>query len=171
MTILFVVAALAPAAPPEGKFRDVTLEEPYAGYLEASPSLMEAAGAKVILLEDGRRVVLGVGSAVLADGRPRTRLDAEKVCRARALASVVAERQGVMVAHEEVVREKTVIVIDDGKEKGKSVTEVLSTTRTKTKGIVRGMSVVGRWRSQDGRVLYVAVGAICDMRGEPVAAE
>jgi hypothetical protein len=115
--------------------------------------------------------VLGVGSAVLADGRPRTRLDAERVCRARALASVVAGGQGVQVAHEEVVRGRAVLVIDDGKEKGKSVTEVLSVTRTRTRGIVRGMSVVGRWRSKDGKVVCVAVGAVCDKGGEPVAAE
>jgi hypothetical protein len=30
------------------------------------------------------------------------------------------------------------------------------------------MSVVGRWRSRDGKVLYVAVGAICDRKGEPI---
>jgi hypothetical protein len=46
MTALFLLAALAPAAAPEGKFRDVTLEKPYAGYLEASPSLMEEAGPR-----------------------------------------------------------------------------------------------------------------------------
>jgi hypothetical protein len=152
-------------------FCDVTLEKLYDGYLKANPLLMEVTGAKVIHLKDGKRIVLGVGSAVLADDRPRTRIDAEKLCKVKALASIVAERQGVQVAHEEKVEEKTVIVLDNAKEKGKCVTEVLSITKTKTEGIVRGMSVVGRWRSKDGKVLYVAMGAICDKEGEPLPSE
>lgn len=154
-----------------GEFRDVKIDKPYDTYLKARPLLMEVTGAKVIRLKNGNRVVLGVGSVVLADEKPRTRLDAEKVCRVKALARIVAEREGVQVAHEEKVDEKTVIVLENDKEKGKSVSEVLSLTKTKTQGIVKGMSVVGRWRSKDGKTLYLALGAICDGKGEPIVDE
>jgi hypothetical protein len=170
-TLLLLTSLLAPADPIDEKFRDVTLEKAYAPYLKGNPLLMDVAGAKVVRLKDGKRVVLGVGSVVLSDDKPRTRLNAEKVCKVKALASIVAERQGVQVAHEERVMEKTVIVMDDDKEQGKSVTEVLSITKTTTQGIVRGMSVVGHWRSRDGKLLYVAMGAICDKKGEPLPAE
>ncbi|MFO0876336.1 MAG: hypothetical protein U0840_03100 [Gemmataceae bacterium] len=149
-------------------FTEVKLDRRFAAYLQASPLLMETAGAKIIRLKDGRHVLLGVGSVALEDDRPKTRIDAEKICRAKALAAIVSEREGVQVAHEEKVNEKTVIVLDDGKEKAKSVTELLSVTRTRVKGYLRGMQLAGRWRSDDGKVLYLAVGTIIDKAGEPV---
>ena len=169
-TFAWLLLALAPADAIDDKFRDVTLEKAYAPYLR-NALLMEVAGAKVVRLKNGRRVVLGIGSVVLKDGAARTRIDAEKVCKVKALAAVVGEREGVQVAHEEKVADKTVIVLDDKGEKAKSVSEVMSITRTKTQGIVKGMSVVGKWMSKDRKVMYVALGSICDAKGEPIVDE
>lgn len=166
-----LLIALAPADAIDDKFRDVTLEKAYAPYLRGSVVLMEVAGAKVVRLKNGRRVVLGVGSVVLKDDSARARIDAEKVCKVKALAAVVGEREGVQVAHEEKVADKTVIVLDEKGEKATSVSEVMSIARTKTQGIVKGMSVVGKWLSKDGKVLYVALGSICDSKGEPIEDE
>ena len=30
------------------------------------------------------------------------------------------------------------------------------------------MTVIGRWRSADGKVFYLALGVLCDSKGEPV---
>jgi hypothetical protein len=171
MAPLLLLAALLPHADADEKFADVAIEKPYADYLRANPLLMEVAGAKVIRLDDGKQVVLAVASVVLKDDRAKTRLDAEKVCRAKALASVVAEKQGVQVAHVEKVEERTVIVLEDGKEKGKSVSEVMQLTRTQVQGLAPGLSVVGRWKSKDGQVFYLALGMVCDKKGNPVRAE
>lgn len=165
---LLLLLAVLPAADDDAKFRDVVLDKPYQPYLLGNPLLMEVAGAKIVRLENGHRVLLAVGSVVLKDDKPKTRLDAEKVCRIKALASIVAEKQGVQVAHVEKVEERTVIVIEDGKEKGKSVEEVMQITRTEVRGLAPGMSVVGRWKSRDGQILYVAMGMICDEKGRPV---
>jgi hypothetical protein len=94
--LLLALALSAAEAPP---FRDVKLEKPFDVYLKAQPLLMDAAGAKIIRLKDGRRLVLAVGSTVLKNDRPKARLDAEKVCRVKALAAFVAEKQGVQLAH------------------------------------------------------------------------
>jgi hypothetical protein len=166
--LLLAALALAPATPAE-KFRDVRIEEPYATYLLAQPRLMSVAGAKVVRLKDGNRMVLGIGSTALEGDGPKALLEAEKVCREKALASVVAVRDGVQVAQEDKVESKTVVVLTGGKHEYKSVEEALSITRTKVRGIVRGMGVVGRWRSGDGKVLYLAVGIICDRGGDPVS--
>jgi hypothetical protein len=168
--LIGLLVALAPADAIDDRFRDVTLEKAYAPYLR-NALLMEVAGAKVVRLKNGRRVVLGVGSVALKDDSATSRIEAEKVCKVKALAAIVGEREGVQVAHEEKVADKTVIVLDDKGEKAKSVSEVLSITRTKTRGIVKGMSVVGRWLSKDGKVIYVALGSICDARGEPIEDE
>ncbi len=169
MLWLLVVSLLAGAD--DEKFSDVLIDRAFAPYLQANPILMAVPGAKIIRLEDGKQVILAVASTVLADDRAKTRLDAEKVCRVKALASVVGEQKGVQVAHVEKVEERTVLVLEDGKERGKSVSEVLQITTARVKGLAPGMAVVGRWKSKDGQTFYLALGRVCDRKGNPVPAE
>jgi hypothetical protein len=164
-----LVAVLAADNPP--RFTDVHIDMPYGAYLRARPLLMEVEGATVIRPPNGNQVVLGVGATVLKNHSAKERLRAETVCRVKALASVVAEKDGVQVAHVEQLAERTAVVLEDGKEKARSVSELLQVTRTQARGIGRGMAVVGRWRSADGDTFYVAVGAICDRHGKPMPAE
>lgn len=150
------------------KFQAVEVEKPFDTYLFANLLLMETAGAKVIRLPDGGRVIVAVASVALKDDTAKTRLDAEKVCRAKALASVVAEKEGVQVFRLERLEEKTVVETVGDKETAKSVSELLQVTKTKVEGWARDMSVVGRWRSKDGDVLYLVIGAVYDKHGDPV---
>ena len=91
-------------------------------------------------------MIVSVASTVLKDDSAAERLRAEKVCRTKALASVVAERAGVQVAHSEVLNDKTIVVIiENGREKAKSVSELLEVTKANVSGIARDMPVVGRW--------------------------
>jgi hypothetical protein len=115
--------------------------------------------------------VLAVASAVPAGEGPGALMEAEKACRLRALAALVAHRDGVRVTHLEKVEEKTVISLKNGKETARSASRALSLTTAKAQGVVRGLRVVGRGRSSDGRVLYLALGAVLDDKGEPVPAE
>lgn len=150
------------------KFAEVEIEKPFDAYLLADPLLMEVTGAKVIRLANGNQVVLAVASTALKDRSADERLRAEKVCRVKALASVVAEKRGVQVAHVEELKERTVLVLDDGKETGKSVSELLQITKTSVEGVAKDMPVVGRWKSSEGDVFYLAVGVVCDKAGEPI---
>jgi hypothetical protein len=155
--------------PLSAEFSDVLLDKGFAAYLQTNPVLMATTGAKVIRRNDGRTVVLAVGSTALKDSSAAERLRAEKVCRLHAEASLAAEKQGVQVAHLERLEEKTRVVVDDDKEKGRSVSELLQVTTTKVEGLVHGMPVVGRWKSKAGDVFYLAIGAVCDREGNPVA--
>lgn len=167
MTALWLLlACLLDDAP---KFTDIAIDKPFAQYLLANPVLMEVSGAKVIRLPNGQRAVIAVGSAVLTDKSAEDRLRAEKVCRAKALASLVAEKEGVQVAHTEQVEETTTVVLDGAKETTKSVATVLQITRLRVRGLARDLPVIGRWKSKSGDTLYLAIGAICDQRGNPVA--
>ncbi len=170
MTGLLLLSVLAVAGGPQAgeDFADVEIEKPFDAYLSANRLLMEVAGAKVIRLKGGRQVVLAVASTVLKDNTAKDRLRAERVCRVKALASVAAEKQGVQVCHTEEVKEKTVLVIDNEKETGKSVSELLQVTKTRVEGLVKDMPVVGRWRSKQGDVFYLALGVVLDGKGEPV---
>jgi hypothetical protein len=154
--------------PPSAEFSEVLLDKAFARYLQTNPVLMATAGAKVIRLDDGRKVVLAVGSTALKDNSAAERLRAERVCRLHAEASLAAERQGVQVARLERLQERTRVVLEDDKEKGRNVSELLQITTTKVEGLVRGMPVVGRWKSKEGDVFYLAIGAVCDREGNPV---
>lgn len=167
MSALILFALVLPAAG-EDPFADVSIEAPYKSYLTRQPLLMEVAGAKIIRLKNGDCVLLSIGSTVLKDDKPRTRLDAEKVCRVKALAAIVAEKQGVQVAHVETLKERTIVVIDNGKETAKSVAEILQITKAEVRGLAPALRVVGRWKSKDGQVLYLALGAICDKNGRRI---
>jgi hypothetical protein len=132
---------------------------------------MEIGGAKIIRMRPECRLVVSVASTVLKDDSASERIRAERVCRPKALASVVAERTGVQIAHTEELKDKTIVVIIDGKEKAKSVSELLEVTRSKVSGIAKDMPVVGRWKSKDGTIFYLAIGVICDKEGNPVEPE
>lgn len=173
MTAMFCLVALFSADPQAKteKFRDTKIEAPFEQYLLAQPLLMEVTGAKIIKKKDGGTVVLAVASTVLKDNSPQERLRAERVCKVKALASVVAEKQGIQVAHTEKLEERTVVVIEDGQEKATSVSDLLQVTKTKVQGIARDMPVVGTWKSRDGDTFYLALGIVCDQRGVPVRQE
>jgi hypothetical protein len=155
----------------EAAFRAVEMDPRFEGYLRANALMMGVPGAKVIRLDNGHQLVLAVASTVLKDDSADERLRAEKVCRIKALASVVAEKQGVQVAHVEQVREKTVVVMENGKEQAKNVTEVLQVTTARVQGIAQEMPVIGQWQSAEGKVFYLAIGAVFDRAGKPVAEE
>lgn len=149
--------------------REPRLDPEFAPYLLAEPLLMETDGAKVIGLDDGRVLVLGVASAVLRDGSAADRKRAETVARQRALAHVVAEKSGVQVARAETILRKTTVTIDDASgERAESVADYLETTQAKLRGATRDFPIVGRWTSEDGTLASVAVGGFLE---RPAAGE
>ena len=153
------------------KFSDIAIEDAFRPYLVSNVLLMEVTGAKVIRLPKKRTVVIAVASTVLNDDSAKERLRAEKVCRVKALASIVADRQGIQVAHTEELTEETKIVIDEKGETGKSISDFTQITKTKVEGLAKDMPVIGRWRSKDGMVFYLAIGSCLDKNGEVVEPE
>ena len=153
------------------KFKEIGIEKRFEPYVLGNPLLMEVAGAKVIKLKNGSTVVLSIASTVLKNDSAKDRLRAERVCHTKALAGVVAEKKGVQVYHTEELNEKTTVVEDKDGESGESVSEFLQITRTKVEGITKDMPVVGRWKSKDGKVFYLAIGTILDKSGEVVEEE
>jgi len=116
-------------------------------------------------------MVLAVASTVLKDGSAQERLRAEKVCRIKALASIVGDKQGIQVCRTEQVKERTVIILDGEIEKAKSVSELLQLTQTKVEGVAKDMPAVGKWKSIAGDVFYLAIGIVCDKDGKTIATQ
>lgn len=151
------------------RFTDVLIEKPFDAYLRAQPVLMELAGAKLIRLPDGKKLVLGVASTPLRNSSAEDRLRAELVCRTRALVNILGEKQGVVIAHSEESEKKVTVIVDrDGKKESKTTSQYLDVTRAKLEGTVRDFPIVGRWKSSDGKIFYLAIGGILDARGQRV---
>jgi hypothetical protein len=151
---LFVLPVLGGEGAP---LRAAEIDPCFEGYVRSNPLLVNGPGVKIIHLDDGNQVILAVASTVLKDDSAAERLRAEQVCRIKALASIVAEKQGVQVAHVEQANEKMAVVIENGKETGRSLTEVLQVTIVQVRGVAKEIQVVGRWQSADGKVFFLAL--------------
>jgi hypothetical protein len=171
VTIALVLISLVTLAADESssnQFSDVRIEKPFDRYLLANPLLMETSGTKVIKLSNKRSMIVAVASTPMNDNSARDRLRAEKVCRVKAFAALVQEQKGVHVFNTEKSTDTTVVVTEDQKEHSKSISTLLEVTTTKVQGIAKDMPVIGRWKSKDGEIFYLAIGAICDKRGNPI---
>jgi hypothetical protein len=152
--------------PIEKRFRDVTIQPTFKKMLTSNLLLMEITGAKVISLPNNRKAVIGVASTAIKKDSSADRLRAEKVCRIKALASIVAEKKGIQVVQYEELKDETRIVIDGDEERITSVETLLKFTKTKVEGVAKDMPVVGRWSSADGDIFYLAIGMIFDENGQ-----
>ena len=152
-------------------FTDVELHSRFKNILSSSVLLMKVAGAKVVRLPGNRTAVIGVASTEIKKDSSSDRLRAEKVCRLKALATVIGEKQGVQVLHIEELKDETRVILDDNGEKASSVSTLMQVTKTKIEGIAKDMPIVGRWSSANGEVFYLAIGVILDENGERVQFE
>lgn len=150
------------------KFTDVEMHPRFKRILASNVLLMEVAGAKVVRLPGNRTAVVGVASTEVKKGSSSDRLRAEKVCRLKALANVIGEKQGVQVLHIEELKDETRVIFDDNGEKASSVSTLMQVTKTKIEGIAKDMPIVGRWSSANGEVFYLAIGVILDENGERI---
>lgn len=147
---------------------DLQIREPYRTHLLAEPQLMEGECVTVIELEDGMKMLTAVGSVVPKSDSPQDRLQAERICQIKALASIVARRSPVKRAHSVQVNERVVVRIEDGRERAESVSETVEIIRMRVTGTTRQLPVVGRWMTHDGTVLFLAIGTIVDRSGKRV---
>lgn len=139
-------------------FADVEIDKQFQTFLTNNRLLMEVTGAKAIRCQDGKIAVIGVASTVIKDESAKERLRAERVCRIKALANVVGEKEGIQVARLEKLEERTRVVIDAEGESAESISELLQITQTKVEGIAKDMPVIGTWKSKDRDVFYLAIG-------------
>jgi hypothetical protein len=169
--LVVLMMVMADDARLEQRFSDLEIDKAFRPYLTSNVLIMELTGAKVVRLPDGKRVLISVASTPLKDESAKDRLRAERVCRTKAFANIVAERKGVQVAHMEKLEERTQLVIDEKGETGISVSELLQVTKTKVEGIAKDMPVIGHWKSKDGDVFYMALGVVFDKNGKVVPSE
>jgi hypothetical protein len=140
------------------EFTNIKIEKEYEPFLLKNPLLMDFTGCKIIRLKNGDAILLSVASTTLNDNSSSERIRAEKVCRIKALAAIVAEKNGVQVFRAESLIDKTEIKLENGVESANSITEVLEITKTKVQGITKDVPLIGTWLSKGGDQFYLALG-------------
>jgi hypothetical protein len=165
--LLSLLSATAASEDDPG-FTAVSIEPPYRDLLQGNRLLMETTGAKILKLPDGQYALIGVASTVLKDAGAGELRRAATVCQVKALRAVVGTTQGVQIGSVQRMENRLVVTIEDGKEKVKTVADYFSATTAKVPGGAKGMTVVGKWKSADGKTFYLAMGTLCDRKGDPV---
>jgi len=143
-------------------FINVHINPPFKKVLLNDPLLMQISGAKIIRLKSGKTMIVGVASTNIANKSVDQRVAADRILRVKADREIIQLTGEVQIAVEEIIDDKTVIVIKDGKETAQLVEryrEIIKATITQK---TKSLPFVGRWYSADGDRLFYAVGAIID---------
>ena len=141
-------------------FSNVQIEGQFQPFLAANPLLMEMTGAKVVKFEDGSRLLLAVGCTDVRPNSPQEQMRRRTVTRSKAQAQLTSELVGVQVSTSSKFSEQTMITVENGAEKGISLSESLEITESRAKAIIPGLPVIGTWMSKDGGLFYLAIGKI-----------
>lgn len=141
-------------------FSNVQIEESFRPFLAANPLLMEITGAKVVKFEDGSRLLLAVGCTDVRPNSPQEQMRRRTVGRAKAQAQLTSELAGVQVSTSSKFSEQSAITVENGVEKGISLSESLEITESRAKAIIPGLPMIGTWMSKDGGLFYLAIGKI-----------
>lgn len=155
----------------EPKFKDVEIEKPFSEWLTAKPSLMVDSGVKIFKLDKDKYGLVVVATVPLKDGSAKDILRAERVSKEKVLRDFVAKESGMTIASVQKLEERTTIEVADGKPNVKSVTEYMEWTQKQIEGVGKELPVIGRWKSEDGSLFYLAVGIVCDKDGKPIPQE
>jgi hypothetical protein len=142
------------------RFVDVEIETPFAEALTKHRLLMSAAGAKIIVLPDGRRLVIAVGQTPYNENASAAdRLAMLTVVKVNALREAAARDASIQVVNVEKSLESSRVETVDGVEaRGAAISEYLSMTEASFAATVRGMRPVGQWYSRERDMLYLAMG-------------
>lgn len=142
------------------RFVDVEIEAPFAEALTKHPLLMSAGGAKIIVLPDGRRLVIAVGQTPYdQEASAADRLKMLTVVKVKALREAAARDVSIQVVNVEKSLETSRVETIDGIEaRGEAISEYLSMTEATFATTVRGMRPIGQWYSRDRDMFYLALG-------------
>lgn len=138
--------------------RNARLKPEYAEILLASPELLEMGGVRFV--ESDREIaVVAVASTISPEGKSSSHLHkAQKIAKIKAMALFAEEKAGKQVDSHEKSIDKTVVTIENGEENVVSIEEYSRIIETHATALVRGLNVVGKWESEDGKLLFIALG-------------
>jgi hypothetical protein len=169
LSITILLLSLNSGYTPEvPKFSEVSVSENFKPYLFSNPLLMETAGAKIIRLSNGQSLIISVEFVELGDNFKASILEAKKKCEIKARANILGQTKGYKIYRTETLEEKTEIRLDNSIEQGKSLSTYTNIIKSETSGIIKGMEVIGTWKSKDKLLFYLAIGCCFDKDGNVI---
>jgi len=137
------------------RMRNMEGKEPFLSILCASPVFYKTGGVRGFVLEDNRKVLLAVGSALIKDSY----FNAKKIARLKALRSLLGLKKGIQISSVEYLADQENLSLSEKGEKYLLLSQFFSVKKEKVKGIVRALPVVATWEDEKGEALFVAIGS------------
>lgn len=166
LTIFASVALLVSTVVAEtnspARFADFRAEAPFDVLLKASPLLMEVGGVKVLHIPHGGRALLSVATTPVETDSGADRVRMMKVCRAKAVAGLLKDREGVHVDSLMRSEDNVLVKIENGRETATSVNELQDTIEEQASGVMQELPTVATWYSPDRTLFYLAIGQLMD---------
>ena len=136
------------------RMRNMEGKEPFLSIICASPVFCKTGGVRGFMLEDNRKVLLAVGSALIKDSY----FNAKKIARFKALRSLLGLKKGVQISSVEYLADQEYLSLSEKGEKYLLLSQFFSVKKEKVKGIVKALPVVATWENENGDALFVAIG-------------
>lgn len=161
-TFLALGLALQPlSGEPEDAFTslaDFRAEDEFRELLASMPMQLETGGAKVLRKKDGSLWLVAVGLTDAREGGATELMRRRTVGIAKAQAAAVASLNGENVTAISVLSDTTTIGIKNGKETAVVEETLTESVITQSKGIIKGMPLVGSWMDKTRQLAFFAIG-------------
>ncbi len=139
-------------------FRSIAIDPLFHDVLIQHPGFMKEGGAKVFAMNDGSKVLIGIGKAFPEDSESETVRQARRKAEIRARATILSLGGDIEIATYKGLKTETYPAREAGKMI--SLSSFFQVTQTQVAGEIQQLPVVGTWWSLDSGTFYVAVGKI-----------
>jgi len=139
---------------------ELNVDDEFKPLLHEGSPILKTSGARVVQLRDGRMALISIAASVPADDTPDAQLAAEKVCQIKAIANLVAMKNGISVVREETLTVEAVTSEHSQQVETTNVTQMVEKISAQVRGKEKSLPIVGRWYTDEGKVLHLAIGEI-----------
>ena len=156
--LLLPISTTAQANDTSLPFRSIAIEAQFYDVLIQHPGFMKEGGAKVFSLNDGSKVLIGIGKAFPEDSESEIVQKARRKTEIRARATILSLVGDIEIATYKGLKTEAYPAREAGKMI--SLSSFFQVTETQVAGEIQQLPVVGTWWSPDSGTFYVAVGKI-----------
>ena len=165
ISFVFFTLSLLSWAQGNDAFVKVNIDPLFRDILISATEFMNEGGAQLIVSEDGRIALIGIGKVFPEKKRPELMPEIRRKGEIRARAAVLDLGEDVEIATSRGITEGAV----SGRrvENRMSLSSFFQTTETHVKGMIQQMPIIGTWWSIDHGTFYVAIGKTLNAENSP----
>lgn len=150
-----------------GLLMSQSVPEPYKSLLDGDPVMAITEGAVFQPQDSHSWIMMGVGTCAIRKGDPDDLMRCLRVAEAKALRALTKQVHGATVESMTAVATKMNVTTKDENDKVELNSDLLERIRLKAEGFLTGLSLVGSWKSADGRLFGVVMGTIVPFENVP----